>query len=566
MKKILLSTALVLFVGGALALGSTGAFFSDSETSTGNTFTAGAIDLKIDNSSYYNGVLNEGTTWELVDLTVEKFFDFLDLKPGDYGEDTISLHVDTNDSYLCAEVTLTSNDDNGINEPEGVDGDTTGGVGEGELANEVNFIWWADDGDNVLETGEGVINSGPIGELDLNEPYPFTLADSDENIWTGVGGPAAGDETLYIGKAWCFGDITALPLPQSSTGARATTTPAQDGNGNQTAGEPADGGYLCNGSGLNNITQTDSLTADVTFSAIQSRNNPNYQCAEPFVPKATLTLQKVVINDDFGNAPDTAFTLTANGITNISGIEGAPAVTLASVIPGDYALGETGGPVGYAASQYSCVINGNGPVVGNNIQLANGDIAVCTITNDDTEPLACSAGQQYADSTGLFDQGRTKTGALIAANRSLPSAAFGAPQTTGTPTDVGFPVGSFVSLGFGVSTTSTRSLVLNFDNNLIVDGVGADVRIYEVTGGVYPDEHIKVEASQNGSTWVTLVADAVRDVNADLSGSGLSWARYIRVTDLNNPALFSDTIADGYDVDAVEAVNCAQPPQINNVN
>ena len=62
MKKILLSTALILFVGSALALGGTGAFFSDTELSSGNTFTAGAIDLKVDNESYYNGLLNPGTT------------------------------------------------------------------------------------------------------------------------------------------------------------------------------------------------------------------------------------------------------------------------------------------------------------------------------------------------------------------------------------------------------------------------------------------------------------------------------------------------------------------------
>jgi predicted ribosomally synthesized peptide with SipW-like signal peptide len=564
MKKILLSTALILFVGGALALGSTGAFFSDSETSGSNTFAAGSIDLKIDNSSYYNGVLNPGTTWELSDLTIEKFFDFLDLKPADYGEDTISLHVDTNDAYLCANVTLTSNNDNGINEPEAGDGDVTAGVGEGELADNVKFIWWADDGDNVLEQGENVISQGPIGELQINEPYPFTLADSDENIWTGIGGPVKGEETLYIGKAWCFGDISSAPLPQSSLGGRATTTPAQDGNGNQIMGEPADGGFLCNGSQLNNITQTDSLTADVTFTAIQSRNNANYQCASPRTPSATLTLLKTVINDDFGTALDTAWTLSASGPTNISGIEGAVAVTGASVNPGEYILSESGGPIGYVASQYSCVINGGNPVIGNNITLADGDVAICTITNDDTEPLACNAGQQYADSSGLFDQGRTKLGALIVANRSNPSAAFGAPQTTGTPTDAGFPAGSFVSLGFGVGTTSTRSLVLNFDNNLIVDGPGADVRVYEVTGGVYPDEHIKVEVSQNGTTWVTVVADGVRDINADLSGSGLAWAKYVRVTDLNLPANFSDSVADGYDVDAVEALNCVQP-FVNNI-
>jgi len=279
MKKILLSLTMVLFAGGALALGTTGAFFSDKETSTGNTFSAGAIDLKIDNHSYYNGVLNPDTTWELSDLTIQKFFNFLDLKPGDFGEDTISLHVNNNVSYLCANVTLTSNEENGINNPEAKDGDVTDGPGQGELAQNVNFIWWADDGDNVLEQGERVISSGPLGALTLGVPFNVTLADSVSNIWTGAGGPAPGDQTLYLGKAWCFGTITPAPLSQSSNGSRATTTPAQDGDGNGIAGQPADGGYLCNGAALNNTTQTDSLTADVSFDAVQSRNNTSFTCA-----------------------------------------------------------------------------------------------------------------------------------------------------------------------------------------------------------------------------------------------------------------------------------------------
>ena len=146
MKRIVLSTLLILGTLGAIATGGTGAYFSDTESSVGNVFTAGAIDLKIDNESYYNGILNATTTWEATDLTVERFFDFDDLKPNDYGEDTISLHVETNDAYLCADVKLTSNDDNTQTEPEAlVDGN---GLITGELAGLVNFIWWADDGDN----------------------------------------------------------------------------------------------------------------------------------------------------------------------------------------------------------------------------------------------------------------------------------------------------------------------------------------------------------------------------------------------------------------------------------
>ena len=50
MKKIILSLS-VIAVAAAVVVGATTAFFSDTETSTGNTFTAGSIDLKIDNSA-----------------------------------------------------------------------------------------------------------------------------------------------------------------------------------------------------------------------------------------------------------------------------------------------------------------------------------------------------------------------------------------------------------------------------------------------------------------------------------------------------------------------------------
>lgn len=557
MKKILLSIGIITLTLLAVTAGGTGAFFSDGETSTGNTFTAGAIDLKIDNSSYYNGVLSPNTSWSLADLTIEKFFNFDDIKPGDLGEDTISLHVATNDAYLCAEVTLTSDDDNDLTEPEELDGDTTGGVGEGELADAVNFIWWADDGDNVLEVGENTLPGGPIGALNVGETAQVTLADSATNIWTGVGGPVSGATTVYIGKAWCFGTIAPAPLPQDGSG--VLINPSLDNDGNQTAGQPADGGISCDGSGLDNKTQTDSLTADVSFRAVQARHNDDFLCTRP--EATTLTLIKQVVNDDFGIALATDWTLSANGPSSISGASGSLSVTNAVVTPGQYSLSESGGPAGYTPTEYSCSVNGGGAVVGNDITLADGDNAVCTITNNDDELLACLPGQQYADTAGLFDQGKTKLGAIISAARSNPASVLGAPQTTGLAIDPSPANGTFVSLGFGVNTAATRSLILNFTDNLIVDGAGADVRIYEVTGGTYPDEHIKVEASQNGIAWTVISADSVRDADVDLNGSGLTWAKYIRVTDLNNPALFSDSVADGYDVDAVEALNCLQAPQ-----
>ena len=56
MQRILTSLVLMAGAAAALMVGGTGAFFSDTETSSENIFTAGSIDLKIDHAlSTYNG-------------------------------------------------------------------------------------------------------------------------------------------------------------------------------------------------------------------------------------------------------------------------------------------------------------------------------------------------------------------------------------------------------------------------------------------------------------------------------------------------------------------------------
>ena len=77
-----------------------------------------------------------------------------------------------------------------------------------------------------------------------------------------------------------------------------------------------------------------------------------------------------------------SWTLTASGPTPLSGVTETGAVDK-DVNAGVYTLGETGGPSGYTASLYSCVVNSGAPVVSNSLTLAVGDNAVCTINNDD---------------------------------------------------------------------------------------------------------------------------------------------------------------------------------------
>lgn len=252
---------MVLAVSAA-TIGATTSYFSDVETSTGNTFTAGAIDLLVDNTAYYNGALVPSMTWQAKNLTIEKFFNLLDVKPGDWEEDTISLHVINNPSWMCMDIKLTSNDDVSSTEPELGDGDSpdSADLFDGELAQNIQTIWWADDGDNVLETHEypaKVIAQGTLADL---KNRTIRLADATGNIWNPNGGPVPGEDTKFIAKALCFGKLTPTPVVVGQTPLVAT-------------------GFTCDGTLLDNTTQSDTLTADLSFYAVQSRNNPNFKCA-----------------------------------------------------------------------------------------------------------------------------------------------------------------------------------------------------------------------------------------------------------------------------------------------
>ncbi len=365
-RKILLSAGMLIFAGVAIA-GATGAFFNDVEVSTGNTFAAGEIDLTVDSEQHYNHmvcVVNtqteqggdyywqpevgfqvpvghypaQGTscdgTWALSNLVqgVQKFFNFSDIKPGDEGENTISLHITSNPAWACVDVNVTANDDNGLTEPEGVV-DVTGGAGQGELAQNINFAAWLDqgsqlgwqgkcapaqtsgcdlgEGDNIWQgsTFEPLLfsnQSGPASDVLGGKSYP--LADSSTGF-----GPMAPGITNYIGLQWCAGS-------QAIVGNTIT----------------------CNGATLGNIVQSDSFVADVTFRVEQSRNNPNFRCTPPVVVRplvgaANYSVPEVpgcniTANDD--GAASVGFT---NGLNAISTAitQATPGQTIC-VAPGTY--------------------------------------------------------------------------------------------------------------------------------------------------------------------------------------------------------------------------------------
>ncbi len=141
MKKILgLSIAAILIIG--LVAGGTVAYFSDTETSEDNTFTAGVIDLEID-----------PTTGQAVAIDGR-----LDLKPGETGLMTITLTPTAGSNPMhvwkhIVGITATDRDENGIIEPEQAyyteNGITTG---KNDIDRYIHFDMTVDDVEEIPDT------------------------------------------------------------------------------------------------------------------------------------------------------------------------------------------------------------------------------------------------------------------------------------------------------------------------------------------------------------------------------------------------------------------------------
>lgn len=108
MRSILLSLMTIALVG-ALIGGGVFAYFSDTETSTGNTFTAGTLDLNLD-----------GGNTNVVKFTVS------DVKPGDSGGGTWTVaNVGTLAGYLDLESISVSEAIGTTTDPEEADEPTS---------------------------------------------------------------------------------------------------------------------------------------------------------------------------------------------------------------------------------------------------------------------------------------------------------------------------------------------------------------------------------------------------------------------------------------------------------
>ena len=259
-RKILGATAAVGVAGTGAGVG-TSALFSDEESFENNSITAGELDLYVDyqTSVTQDGVGTGSTTGSGTIQDGESGqYQIADVKPGDSGELEFDPKIVDNSGWVfVGSVDGVTDYENGRTEPE-MEVDNSGG---GNLENGTN------DGAPNGELSEAIqvtvkYNDPNGGERELNNPADYTLADLLTELESGF---------LLDGEPFTGDPAGTQPYPRSPD----QTT--QNGPGVVIEWEVP--------TSVGNEIQSDAIEFDITFAALQSRNN-----GEPENPFADTTV------------------------------------------------------------------------------------------------------------------------------------------------------------------------------------------------------------------------------------------------------------------------------------
>ena len=206
--KSVLGSVLVIGIVAAMMTAGTQSWYSDTETSVGNTFTAGTLDLTV----------NGG------DDPITCLFSADNMAPGHtYNAGTITLRNNGSiPGRLTVKVSNPVSHENGLMEPEITDGDLPGveidptgydaNAGDGELWDECAMKLYFDmNSDGIMQWNEPLIYDGPTG-LDMTAYYSIPL---DTNLWTpnhGFDGILDPGETVDLGIYIKFFNDQASPM------------------------------------------------------------------------------------------------------------------------------------------------------------------------------------------------------------------------------------------------------------------------------------------------------------------------------------------------------------------
>jgi spore coat-associated protein N len=164
-------------------MGGSFAYFSDTETSNGNTFTAGTLDLKVDTDPTGGVTWSDGPLGSLNDTSALN--DMINnMAPGDYISGNFGIKNDGSiEGVADFKVTVTADAENTVTEPELTLGDTGPA---GELAANIDVV--------LTYNGVAVYSGTLAGMSGINYTAPANIAGGATASWeytisigTGVG-------------------------------------------------------------------------------------------------------------------------------------------------------------------------------------------------------------------------------------------------------------------------------------------------------------------------------------------------------------------------------------------
>jgi hypothetical protein len=198
----------------------------------------------------YNGVSQQPLTWLPKNLvpSVDQFFNFSDIKPGDIGFNTIKVRIDKQTAWACLDFKNLKDTDNSQTEPESLT--DRNGMLEGELSSGIEMFGWLDiNGDqtyNIIERplfGTSSLRQAATTTL-RNTSYPVGDSKNGAEIYPG--------KTKYVTIVWCAGDLVV----NWKTGA-----------------------FSCDATRMGNNAQTDGMSVDVSVRAVSFKQNPGFLCS-----------------------------------------------------------------------------------------------------------------------------------------------------------------------------------------------------------------------------------------------------------------------------------------------
>lgn len=195
--------------------------------------------------------------------------------------------------------------------------------------------------------------------------------------------------------------------------------------------------------------------------------------------------------------------------------------------------------------------NGQGSLIDNAV--------LCLVSEPEPEDPWCAYDGTVIEHTADVDA-KQNDGDLVEAARRNPAAV----ETVAPYQNIGGKEGNdwnvnpldFYTLGI------EGYLVYEFTSAVAIDQAGADIAVYEITGGTgsQTDEKIEVSVSKNGVDFVSL-GEFTGDAQIDIAPAGLDYVKFVRLDDKS--AGIQGNNGDGYDVDAIVILNgsCGEAPR-----